>query len=196
MSTHWHSNKENSPTTISSSNSAHQLEDPGNNNEFDVDKISSHHFIDAARSSHTTGNTQMLSLGSSTRPSNLPRECSAEPRSEDRRTHTINIEDMATQSSTSTSRPSGTGLDEAPRTRENMTPKGLSRSQPLKTQPYMIAITQIPASCSVSTGTSTRPSADQQNGRDYLVNPGSVYGDWTLRGSLSTLRLDASNAMR
>ena len=161
----------------------HVIMTPGNDDEFDVDEVLRRSsFIDAAEGRVTRlGDHEMLSLGwSNPTPWDTPRECSEAELAAKIDALAQSIEDMGNAVFNIHVPPYGTGLDEAPELDENMTPKAAQmaavgstavRDAILKYQPLLSLHGHIHESRGV-----------QQIGRTTSINPGSVYGDWTLQG--------------
>lgn len=172
----------------------HVIMTPGNDDEFSVDEVLRRStFVDAAEGSITKiGRHEMLSVGwSNETPWDTPRECSEEELAGKIDVLAAHIEDMDNAIFNIHVPPYGTGLDEAPELDANMKPQAgmmaavgstAVRDAILKYQPLLSLHGHIHESRGV-----------QKLGRTTAINPGSVYGDWTLQGVIVDL-LDAKVA--
>lgn len=161
----------------------HLIMTPGNDDEFNIDEVmKASSYVDGAEGEITRINGhEMLSLGwSNPTPWDTPRECSEEELAAKIDALAEQIEDMENAIFNIHVPPYGTGLDEAPALDENMTPQAgktasvgstAVRDAILKYQPLLSLHGHIHESKGV-----------QKLGRTTSVNPGSVYGDWTLQG--------------
>lgn len=167
----------------------HVIMTPGNDDEFSVDEVLLRStFIDAAEGSITRiGRHEMLSVGwSNETPWDTPRECSEEELAAKIDAQAAQIEDMENAIFNIHVPPYGTGLDDAPELDAAMKPQAgmlkpvgstAVRDAILKYQPLLSLHGHIHESRGV-----------QKLGRTTAINPGSVYGDWTLQGVIVDLR--------
>jgi hypothetical protein len=147
----------------------HVIMTPGNDDDFSVDDVlKASEFIDAAEGQITRiGRHELLSLGwANETPWETPRECSEEELALKIKALAGQIEDMEN--------------DEAPELDDKMTPRAgimasvgstAVRDAILEYQPLLSLHGHIHESKGV-----------QQLGRTMAINPGSVYGDWSLQG--------------
>jgi Icc-related predicted phosphoesterase len=161
----------------------HVIMTPGNDDDFSVDDVlKASEFIDAAEGGITRiGRHELLSLGwANETPWDTPRECSEEELAGKIKALADQIEDMENAIFNIHVPPYGTGLDEAPELDDQMTPRAgimasvgstAVRDAILEYQPLLSLHGHIHESKGV-----------QQLGRTMAINPGSVYGDWSLQG--------------
>ena len=163
----------------------HLIMTPGNDDEFEVDDVmASSPFVDAAEGRVTRiGDHEMLSLGwSNPTPWDTPRESSEEELAAKIEALAGAIEHMPNAIFNIHVPPYGTGLDEAPELDEHQRPvqggqvmaavgSTAVRDAILRHQPLLSLHGHIHESRGV-----------QRLGRTTCINPGSVYGDWTLQG--------------
>lgn len=166
----------------------HVIMTPGNDDEFSVDEVlRQSSFIDAAEGRITKiGRHEMLSIGwSNETPWDTPRECSEEELESKIDALAAEIEDMENAIFNIHVPPYGTGLDEAPELDADMKPQA-GMMAPVGSTAVRDAILEHQPLLSLH-GHIHESRGVQQLGRTVAINPGSVYGDWTLQGVIVDL---------
>ncbi len=169
----------------------HLIMTPGNDDEFDVDEvIRSSQFVDGAEGRITRiGPHEMLSVGwSNPTPWQTPRECAEEELKAKIDALAADIEDMPNAIFNIHVPPYGTGLDEAPELDENQKPvQGGQVMTSVGSTAVRDAILEYAPLLSLH-GHIHESRGVQKLGRTTCINPGSVYGDWTLQGVVVDLK--------